>query len=63
MSKVERKIIQVAVCPRFTTVLCDDGTLWWMSDSHATLKGWQPYSPIPQPEDDLTGAPAQAVSA
>ncbi len=39
-----RKIVQVSISNSITTVLCNDGTLWWLDQD-----GWMQLPSIPQP--------------
>lgn len=44
-AKQERKIVQIATDSNGVTVLCSDGSIWFLRDNS---QEWAPFPPIPQ---------------
>lgn len=44
-----RKPVQIASSQWGTTVLCDDGTIWWNAFTSTGIHRWEQFPEIPQP--------------
>lgn len=51
-----RKPVQIAGDHTRLFALCDDGTIWYLSNSMA-YRNWIACEPIPQPDDELPEEP------